>query len=84
LLRAYEKAVVGGLGLDKYPELTPLYFQHYRRLVYLSQAPTEKLLLKAKHIADSMGWEFEHRPVGYGELETRLVALLTAQVEDMT
>jgi len=76
LLRAYEKAVVGGLGLDKHPELAPLYFGNYRRLVYLSQEPTEKLLAKAQAIADSMGWEFEHRRVGYGELETRLVALM--------
>jgi hypothetical protein len=76
LLRAYEKAVLGGLGLDEHPELTPLYFGAYRRLVYLSQAPTEQLLAKAQAIAGSMGWAFEHRPVGYGELETRLMALM--------
>jgi hypothetical protein len=77
LLRAYEKAVVGGLGLDKHPELAPLFFGNYRRLVYLSQAPTGKLLAKAQAIAAAMGWEFEHRPVGYGELETRLVTLMS-------
>lgn len=76
LLRAYEKAVLGSLGLDKRPELAPLYFGNYRRLVYLSQSPTENLLRQAHAIADSMGWEFEHRPVGYGELETRLVTLM--------
>ena len=76
LLWAYEKAILRGLGLDKHPELAPLYFGNYHRLVYLSQAPTEKLLAKARAIADSMGWAFEHRRVGYGELETRLVALM--------
>ncbi|MCB0212989.1 MAG: DUF1638 domain-containing protein [Anaerolineae bacterium] len=76
LLRAYEKAVLRGLGLDKHPELAPFYFGNYRRLVYLSQAPTEKLINKAQTIAGSMGWAFEHRHVGYGELETRLVNLL--------
>ncbi len=76
LLRAYEKAVLGGLGLDKYPELAPLYFGNYHRLIYLSQAPTEKLLNKAQTIATDMGWTFEHRPVGYGELETRLIDLM--------
>lgn len=76
LLRAYEKAILGGLGLDKHPELAPLYFGNYRRLIYLSQTPTQKLIAKAQTIADSMGWEFEHRQVGYGELETRLVALM--------
>ena len=76
LLRAYEKAVLGGLGLDKHPELAPLYFGNYHRLVYISQNPTEKLMVKAKGIADSMGWEFLHRPTGYGDLETRLVKLM--------
>ncbi|MBE7469732.1 MAG: hypothetical protein DPW09_28010 [Anaerolineae bacterium] len=78
LLRAYEKAVLGGLGLDKHPQLAPLYFGNYRRLVYLSQSPTEKLLAKAQAIAASMDWEFEHRAVGYGELEERLVALMNS------
>jgi hypothetical protein len=82
LLRAYEKAVLGGLGLDKHPELAPLYFGNYRRLVYLSQTPTPQLLAKAGRIAESMGWEFEHRAVGYGELESRLVALLADQIEE--
>ena len=76
LLRAYEKAVLAGLGLDKRPELAPLYFGNYRRLLYLSQTPTEKLVAKARTIADQMDWEFEHRPVGYGDLETRLVELM--------
>lgn len=65
------------MGLDRYPELAPLYFGNYRRLIYVSQAPTEKLLNKAKEIAASMGWDFEHRPVGYGDLETRLVQLMS-------
>lgn len=76
LLRAYEKAVLGGLGLDKHPELAPVYFGNYRRLVYISQNPTAKLLAKARAIAAQMGWTFEHRPVGYGHLETRLVELM--------
>jgi len=72
LLRAYDKAVWRGLGLDRYPELVPLYFGNYRRLVYLSQLPTPKLLAKAQTIANALGLTFEHRPVGYGELENRL------------
>jgi hypothetical protein len=80
LLRAYDKAVLAGLGLHKHPELMPLIFGNYRRLVYLSQFPDEKLLAKGQAIADSMGWEFVHRPVGYGALETRLVELMAAAV----
>ena len=82
LLRAYDKAVLAGLGVDKHPELMPLYFGNYRRLVYLSQFPNEKLLTKGQTIAHSMGWEFEHRPVGYGALETRLVTLMANLATD--
>ena len=76
LLRAYEKAVLGGLGLDDHPELLPLYFGNYRRLVYLSQFPNDKLIKKARTIADSMGWTFEHRHTGMGSLEHRLVDMM--------
>ncbi len=76
LLRAYDKVVVESLGLKKHPELAPMIFANYKRLVYLSQFPDEKLLAKGRAIADSMGWTFEHRPVGYGDLETRLVDLM--------
>ncbi len=76
LLRAYEKTVLKGLGLDKHPELAPFYFGNYRRLVYLSQTPTPALISKAQAIATSMGWTFEHHPVGYGALETRLIKLM--------
>ena len=82
LLRAYDKAVLGGLGLDKHPELAPLYFGNYRRLVYLSQSPNDKLLAKGQAIAAAMGWQFEHRPVGYGELETRLVKLMATKLDE--
>jgi hypothetical protein len=76
LLRAYDKAVLRGLGLDDHPELAPLYFGNYRRLVYLSQFPNEKLVKKAQGIADSMGWTFEHRYTGMGGLELRLANLM--------
>jgi hypothetical protein len=62
--------------------LAPIYFANYHKLLYLSQAPTEKLLAKAQAIADQMGWEFEHRPVGYGDLETRLVELMRDGAQD--
>ena len=79
-MRAYDKAVLAGLGIDKHPELAPLYFGNYRRLVYLSQAPDEKLLTKGQVIAESMGRTLSSiAPVGYGALETRLMALMQGQ-----
>ena len=37
LVRNFDRLVVRGLGLDRHPELLPLYFGNYRRLVYLAQ-----------------------------------------------
>ena len=37
LARSFDALVVRGLGLDRHPELLPVYFAGYRRLVYLSQ-----------------------------------------------
>ena len=37
LARQFDTLVIEGLGLDRHPELLPLYFGNYRRLVYLAQ-----------------------------------------------
>src|SRR4029078_11572001 len=38
LVRNFDRLVVRGLGLDRHPELLPVYFGNYRRLVYLAQS----------------------------------------------
>ena len=35
LVRHFDALVIGGLGLDRHPELRDLYFGHYRRVVHL-------------------------------------------------
>jgi hypothetical protein len=79
LLRHFERLVVRALGLDRHPELVPEYFRHYKKLVYLSQAPRSGAIEEARRIADSFGFAFEHRFTGYGELGTRLAALAAGQ-----
>src|SRR5919109_2433377 len=37
LCRHFDRLVVRGLGIDAHPELLPVYFGNYRRLVYLAQ-----------------------------------------------
>ena len=39
LLRHFDRLVIRGLGIDRHPELLPVYFGNYRRVVYLAQAP---------------------------------------------
>ncbi|HWX70095.1 MAG TPA: DUF1638 domain-containing protein [Steroidobacteraceae bacterium] len=79
LLRHFERLVVRPLGLDRHPELTQEYFRNYRKLVYLSQAPRPEALEQARRIAERFGFQFEHRFTGYGELGTRLAALVESQ-----
>jgi len=79
LLRHFERLVVRPLGLDRHPELVQQYFRNYRKLVYLSQAPRADAIEQAGLIAERFGFQFEHRFTGYGELGTRLAALVESQ-----
>ncbi|HET7755972.1 MAG TPA: DUF1638 domain-containing protein [Steroidobacteraceae bacterium] len=76
LLRHFERLVIRPLGLDRHPQLAGEYFRHYKRLVYLAQAPLPGSIERARQIAASFGFEFEYRFTGYGELATRLGALV--------
>lgn len=73
LVRHFERLVWVGLGLDRWPHLRDDYFGNYKRLVYLSQIETQDLVARARVAASRLGLDFEHRPVGYGEMATTLV-----------
>ena len=66
--------MIRGLGLDRHPELHPVYFGNYRKLTYLAQAPKAGAEDKARAVAERMGLQFEYRQTGYGALQTTLVA----------
>ena len=68
----FERLVMQGLGIDKHPELLPVYFGNYRRLVYLSQLESPERLADARAAAARLGLAFEHRVTGYGDLEHSL------------
>lgn len=76
LLKTFKGTVLKGLGLDRYPQLKADYFQNYRRLVYLAQNNSPDLRQKAEAVADYLELPLEVRITGYGQLETRLVALM--------
>ena len=78
LVRNFERAVVRGLGLDRYPDLKPVYFGNYTDLLYLAQFSDARLVAKAQEISDYLGLPLELRRVGFGELESRLAALVEA------
>lgn len=76
LVRNFDRAVVRGLGLDRYPELKPMLFGNYEAVLYLRQVPNPRLADKAKSIAQYLELPLEVEDVGLGELEERLAALV--------
>jgi len=72
LVRNFDRLVVRGLGLDRHPELLPVYFGNYHRLVFLAQTDDSNLTRRAEAAAERLGLAFERRLVGLGELATSL------------
>ncbi len=68
LVRQFDAFVWRPLGLDKHPELLPMYFGHYETLVYQAQTEDPALTEKARACADRLGLRFERRATGYGDL----------------
>ena len=74
LARHFDKLIWAGLGLAKHPELLPLYFGNYTKIVYLAQIHDEQLVENAKAAAKQLGLAYEFRFTGYGELEKDMAA----------
>ena len=74
LLRHFDRLVIRGLGIDRHPELLPVYFGNYRRLVYLAQAPKSESTVQAQAIAARLGLEFRFQSTGYGGLQQSVAA----------
>lgn len=72
LLAHFDRLIMRGLGIDRHPELMPVYFGNYRRLVYLAQLEQPGMVEAARQAADRLGLDFEYRMTGYGELEHSL------------
>ena len=80
LARHFDRLVWKGLGIDRHPELLPLYFGNYRRLVYLAQTDAPELRAKAKAAAERLGLAYEYRFTGYGDLQSAVSAAAASSV----
>ncbi len=80
LLRGFDRLVLAELGLDRYPELWPDYFGHYRRLVWLAQEPTAALEAQAQRVAGRFGLPLTRVDTGVSRLEAALAVLVTEVV----
>jgi hypothetical protein len=61
LVRHFERLVVRGLGLDQKPQLMPMYFGNYRRVVYIAQTEDSKLQEMARQHAGFLGLDYLYR-----------------------
>ncbi len=68
LVRHFDRLVIHGLGLDIKPELEPLYFGNYRKLLYLAQTIDPDLKVRAEAAATRLGLEFDYHYTGCGNL----------------
>ena len=84
LLQHFERLIIHGLGIDKHPELLPMYFGHYKKLTYLAQVPSEEKMAAGRAAAKRLGLQFETHVTGYGELATSLERAHTLATSTMT
>lgn len=78
LVKHFDRVVWQGLGIEDHPELLPMYFGNYTRLVYLAQTDDESLVNSARRAAEKLGLELTVVRSGYGDLETSVVRLNSA------
>jgi len=74
LARHFDKLIMEGMGIEKHPELLPLYFGNYKRLLYISQIENAELQEKAKAAASKLSLNYEYRLTGLFGLEQFLAA----------
>ncbi|MBK1698101.1 DUF1638 domain-containing protein [Rhodovibrio salinarum] len=72
LVRHFDRLIVEGLGLDRFPELSEMYFGNYTTLVYLAQQDDSALDRQAQAAAARLGLAYRREMTGYGELEREL------------
>lgn len=68
LARHFDRLIIKGLGLDRFPQLRDDYFGNYTRLLYLAQVEDAALVVKARAAAERLGLAFEMRVTGYGAM----------------
>src|SRR5215467_3656692 len=79
LVRSFRNSVLVPLGLDRYPELWPDYFGHYRRVVWLAQSPEPGLAEQAEAVAAMFGLPLTVVNVGTSRLERAFESLVAGE-----
>lgn len=72
LTRQFDAFVWRPMGFDRHPELVPMMFGNYDRLIFQAQTDDPALDAKAREAAERLGLRYERRFTGYGDLATSL------------
>lgn len=81
LVTNWERAVIKGLGLDRFPWLKETYFGNLTRVLFVRQHPDPKREVKANEIAEYMDLPLEIHDLGVKPLEDLLVPLMEEAVD---
>ena len=79
LVHHFERLVIRGLGLDRNPQLMPVYFGNYRRVVYLAQTNSNELQELAMAHADTLGLTYHYEYHGDDPLSLLLKPALNEE-----
>jgi len=78
LVQNWDRAVVHGLGLDRFPWLKDTYFQHLTRILFVRQHPDPQRERRAREIAQWIGRPLEIHDLGIEPLDDLLTPLMEA------
>ena len=72
LVKNFNRLVIEGLGIQKYPSLREEYFRNYKNVVYLAQKQDNDLESMARECADYLNLEFSVHFTGLKNLGNQL------------
>ena len=72
LVKHFNRLVVEGLGMDRYPQLKNEYFKNYKKLTYLAQTDSKELKNKAKQYADFLNLEYNFYYTGLNQFKVAI------------
>jgi hypothetical protein len=81
LVRFFDRLVIKGLGIDRYPELREVYFKHYTQLVFIAQTENAELQHQAQQHAKTLGLSYHYRFVGLKGLDPVIPKSIFGQIE---
>jgi Protein of unknown function (DUF1638) len=83
MVRHFDRLIIEGLGLDRFPDLLGDYFGNYTNVIYIAQTEDPALEVKAKAAAERLGLGYIYRFVGFGELGEFLTSAAAENAESL-